>query len=181
MKTCPNCKTIGIPDDALYCPICGNVLVNTPSVLEKNYSDLQQKLLELNNKKSDFLRFQQERDTLYRTLKKNGDYSSKMEEAVQIIADNIIKEKKSHKKVLFIRNLGHIMLTPSVLAALALFIFLFMKSTQKDIGTENRFFAIVLEVIMWLILMFVSGLIVLPSISLINVEFSPNYESYEND
>ena len=41
---CPNCKTTGIPDDAKFCPSCGQPLL-MPAQKEKSQQELRDKLI----------------------------------------------------------------------------------------------------------------------------------------
>ncbi len=46
MKTCPNCKTTGIPDDAQFCPVCGQPIISYEQIKMQNAHMRQQLIKE---------------------------------------------------------------------------------------------------------------------------------------
>lgn len=88
MKTCinPNCQTQNIPDEAIYCPACGELLEENSSkhktsVLTENYFKCQKHLLELKRSKQEFLNFQQERGIIYNILTNFADFKKEIKDS----------------------------------------------------------------------------------------------------
>ena len=87
MKTCtnPKCNATGIPDDAMFCPVCGEALVEVTNPWKEKYEAFQKKREELLIKKKQLSLFETARQKMFSTLKQDGNFEAAMQENVDII------------------------------------------------------------------------------------------------
>ena len=97
MKTCtnPKCNASGIPDDAMFCPICGEALVEATNPWKEKYNAFMKEREELLIKKKQLSLFETARQKMFSTLKQDGNYDAAMEENREIIKNNRNREGKT--------------------------------------------------------------------------------------
>lgn len=96
MKTCtnPKCNATGIPDDAMFCPVCGEALVEATNPWKEKYDAFMKEREELLIKKKQLSLFETARQKMFSTLKQDGNYEAAMQENVGIIKSE--REGKIH-------------------------------------------------------------------------------------
>lgn len=96
MKTCtnPKCNATGIPDDAMFCPVCGEALVEVTNPWKEKYDAFMKERGELLLKKKQLSLFEAARQKMFSTLKQDGNYETAMQENREIIKSN--REGKIH-------------------------------------------------------------------------------------
>lgn len=95
----PNCQEQNIPNEAIYCPICGKLLekyLPASPLFTNAYRNLVEKRANLYAERQSFLLFQHERNTLYKTLNKFDNFQSETEEFIKLMKKT--KFKKSIKE-----------------------------------------------------------------------------------
>lgn len=95
MKTCPNCKTTGLPDDAKFCPICGYVLQDiSNNTWQEQYEKIREYLEASQNEKQQWYKFNDERQKMLSVLKQSTDFEFAMKENIDIIRYNRVVVRK---------------------------------------------------------------------------------------
>lgn len=90
MKTCtnPKCKATNIPDDAMFCPKCGEALVETSNPWKEKYDGFVKEREELLLKKKQLSLFETARQKMFSTLKQDSNFEASMQENRDIIKSN---------------------------------------------------------------------------------------------
>lgn len=99
MKTCtnPKCNATGIPDDAMFCPVCGEALVETSDPWKEKYDAFMKEREELLIKKKQLSLFETARQKMYSTLKQDSNFEASMQDNREIIKAN--RESELHPLV----------------------------------------------------------------------------------
>lgn len=97
MKTCPKCKATNIPDDAMFCPKCGNPISKVSETWTQKHKELQDERTELLRQRSNLCEFEKERQNLLTTLLHTDDYASSMNENIAIIRYNRTIEPRKYR------------------------------------------------------------------------------------
>lgn len=95
----PNCQAQNIPNEAIYCPVCGKLLekyLPASHLFTDAYRNLVEQRANLYAERQSFLLFQHERNTLYETLNKFDNFQSETEEFIKLMKKT--KFKKSIKE-----------------------------------------------------------------------------------